>query len=429
MGKMLHKTGLLFFSCIISFSAFAMRDVSSKLPSQADDETQELARTYRRLCYSYNIDEPISNFSKAYEEFEDAIFFPVDQRSSNPDDKSSYDPSVFLSRSRKTLNKIQEEIDHPTSQMLSTLLQKNIVPLLTNRIDLARLDKNLFQRLGIRGSIDNFTSEVYLRKALGCLTGRLFQIDISTNDLLSASSAIMIHWNKKRQQISNLNNQGNLSLNSILTCAHALNSNEGRSNFYFVQSVNLDLTTGFPLEINELDGTEGLINFLQTSASSFRIGDFTIKNRVSNVFTNINLSMGQPQYFSTEDLIIGNIYLKVPQILRSYNVNYKVLFTNNPPVRKQSYFALGYPSCDHYYLNAPTQLIQDTGLSPLFITQNIHTKALPVVINPNGTIIHRAPAAEGMSGGPLFYLNSGGLNIFGVITQGNDDEERGCHWF
>ena len=46
MGKMLRKAGLLFFSCIISFSAFAMRDVSSKLPSQADDETQELAQTY-----------------------------------------------------------------------------------------------------------------------------------------------------------------------------------------------------------------------------------------------------------------------------------------------------------------------------------------------------------------------------------------------
>lgn len=160
MGKMLHKTGLLFFSCIISFSAFAMHDVSSKLPSKAGDETQELARTYRRLCYSYNIDELISNFSKAYKEFEDAIFFPVDQRSSNPDDKSSYDPSVFLSRARETLNKIQEEIDRPTSQMLSTLLQKNIVPLLTNRTDLARLDKNLFQRLGIRrGSFPYYLRE------------------------------------------------------------------------------------------------------------------------------------------------------------------------------------------------------------------------------------------------------------------------------
>ncbi len=277
MGKMLRKAGLLFFSCIISFSAFAMRDVSSKLPSQADDETQELARTYRKLCHSYNIDEPISNFSKAYEEFEDAIFFPVDQKSSNPNEQNSYDPSVFLRRAREILNKIQEEINHPTSQMLSTLLQKNIVPLLTNRIDLARLDKNLFQSFGTRGSINNFNSDVHLRRALRTLTGRLFQIDICRNDLLSASSAIMIHWNKKRQRISNLNNQKNLSLNSILTCAHAVNSNEGRSNFYFVQSANLDLTTGFPLEISELNGTEGLINFLQTSANSFELGTLLSK--------------------------------------------------------------------------------------------------------------------------------------------------------
>ena len=48
-----------------------------------------------------------------------------------------------------------------------------------------------------------------------------------------------------------LNNRCNLSLNGILTCAHALNSDEGRSNFYFVQSANLDLATGFPEGIND----------------------------------------------------------------------------------------------------------------------------------------------------------------------------------
>ncbi len=229
-----------------------------------------------------------------------------------------------------------------------------------------------------------------------------------------------------------LNNRCNLSLNGILTSAHALNSDEGRSNFYFVQSANLDLATEFPEGIN--DKAE-LTLFLLANGDSFKIGDFTIKNKENNLFSNMNLSMGQPQYFANEDVLIGSIHLRIPQAFLLYNNDYPVAFKNFLPARGDNYYALGYPGCDHYRLNAPIPLlpypplIQDMGISPLFITRSTHTRNFPVNANINGTLIHRAPAAEGMSGGPLFHLENNRLNFFGVITEGEDDEEKGCHWF
>lgn len=430
--KILRNITLLFSSCIISFSAFAMRDAGGWVPPAAGVETKELVRTYRKLHKSYNENKSIQNFDAAYGDFEKAIFFPVNQRNRHTNIRNSWRTAIFLNKARAILAAFEEEIENPTLQHIAFLFENNIVPLLKNRIDLARLDKNLFDQLATRGSIKNFTSNQGLRQALNTLTGQIFQVNSDTDEVISTASGLMVHWDPINRQIYSLNKDCNSSLNSILTCAHAVSSQEDRSKFYFVQSVNLDLTTGFPKQINT---EEELKQFLLSDKKSFRIGELTIKNRKNNLFSNIDLSMGQSQYFSNEDIVIGSIHLKIDQVFLSYNHDYLVSFKNNIPAMGEKYYALGYPGCNHYRLTVPVpfapypSVVQETGISPLFITGSIYTDDLPVKSEVDGLLTHRAPAAKGMSGGPLFHLRRNRLNIFGIITEGEGDEEKGCHWF
>ena len=78
MYKVFKKIGLLVFSCIVSFAAFAMEDFHGRLPT-ADLETAQLARTYRGLSLSYNNNTNLQTFNDAFTEFENGIFFPVPQ--------------------------------------------------------------------------------------------------------------------------------------------------------------------------------------------------------------------------------------------------------------------------------------------------------------------------------------------------------------
>ena len=418
---------ILVFS-FFNFSALAINDVGGPPSPQADDETRELARTYSNFCSVHRNNNNIRDFETAYEEFEESIFFPILQSSSDPTDPNRHNPRVFLKRARKTFEKIQEAInDNQTSGMLRILLEKDIEPELNHRIDLARLDQNIFQGVGRRGSMA-INANIPLQQVLNLLTGRVFQINNEDGECVSTSSGTMVHWNNN--QMSTLNNNNNLLLTSILTCAHAINSDDDRSDFYFVQSANLNLTTGFPSGVNNL---AELLAFLQGNPHSFKIGNFTIRNRNNNTLETINLTMAHPQYFQNEDIIIGNINLRPLQVIPTYNINYNILFQNNLPPIQSKYYALGYPGCDHYdptpFVNHPQfNLIDNEGRSPLFITRSINT-AITQLTNNNGIINHSSPTAQGMSGGPLFYLTPGALNIFGIITGGEGDNERGCCWF
>ena len=213
-------------------------------------------------------------------------------------------------------------------------------------------------------------------------------------------------------------------------CTHAFGSSDDRSAFFFVQTANLNGDTGFPNGINTLAGNNGMINFLNTNVASYRINALDIRNRQNNNFQNINLMMGQPQYEEREDLVVGSFGLNLNQPLPTYNLNYGVQFHQNNIIPNQRTYTAGYPGCDHFSTVGLGNLLDEQGLSPFWITGS---DAPHLVSNNDGTITHSIPTAQGMSGGPIFQINNADpnnrhLNMLGVITGGEDENERGCHW-
>ncbi len=135
----------------------------------------------------------------------------------------------------------------------------------------------------------------------------------------------------------------------------------------------------------------------------------------------------QPQYEEREDFVIGSLglNLNLNQPFPTYNLNYGIQFhqaNNNIP--NQRTYTAGYPGCDHFSTVGLGDLLEEQGLSPFWITGS---DAPHLVSNNDGTITHSIPTAQGMSGGPIFQINNG-LNMLGVITGGEDANERGCHW-
>jgi hypothetical protein len=435
--KYFHKIILLFFGCVISSSAFSMNDFPGVLPA-ADVETWELARTYRQLCLSYNNDQGMNN---ALTDFEEGVFLPIPQ---------GRNPSAFLNRARGTRDRITNEVSsiNPLRPYFSKIIEEQSLSKLKNRIDLARLDENIFQGFGSLGGLNNFANvglnnafnDVNLRGALSTLTGRIFQInfvnnaiDINNSSVLSTSSGTLIDWNPFAHQINNLLPLANTPLNSVLTCAHSLSIEEGRAKAYFIPTNQLDLTNGFPVGVNNLNGANGLIDFLENNANSYPLSSLDIKNNtplLPNPWRNYQLDMGQPQFFENEDLVIGNINA-IGRNPLAYNANWTVSFQQNNVNGMNNgdrYFATGYPGCDHYTTVGLPNLIQNEGLSPFFITSTLNNMLNPTM-NVNGSIDHRSPCAAGMSGGALFHFAGvNQINIFGVITSGEDINEQGCHW-
>jgi len=394
----------------------AMRDFQGQLPN-ADLQTWRLAKTYRKLCTQYNDNSPIRDVSKAYKKFSTSIFYPVAQLDN---------PEPFLEMARRIFINIQESIDNMDEEehaILYRSINEYIIPKMRHRIDLARLDKNIFQGLGISGTIHTQIPSV--TDALRKLTGRVFEINVGGDAIISTASGTVIQWNDEENRVNDLINNSNVGLNSVLTCAHAIGVESGRSEFYFIPSRNLNLSTGLPIDVSSI---EGLVGFLRNSQFSFYLDKFIIKNRVDGDFTGkIDLIMGQPHYKPNEDLVIGNIKLKDGQNYIQYDAHCDVHFQDHSVLTDQDYFALGYPTCHHHDNDHHIEFVQDLGVSPVFITKSQCTDDNPVGVH-DGMISHHSPAAKGMSGGPLFHLRNDALNIFGVITAGEDENEEGCYW-
>lgn len=183
--------------------------------------------------------------------------------------------------------------------------------------------------------------------------------------------------------------------------------------------------------VNNLNGNGGLINFLENNANVYPLDLLNIKKGLTNQWRECNSDMWQPQYLENEDLVIGHINM-AGRNQPVFNVNYIVSFQQNNVNGmnyNDRYFATGYPGCRHYINNSPLNLVQNEGLAPLFITSALNSMINPVTMNINGSIDHRSPCAPGMSGGSLFhFLGANQVNIFGVITSGEDINEKGCHW-
>jgi len=322
-------------------------------------------------------------------------------------------------------------------------LVKNLKPhekLLRERLDLARIDENVRLGNGVRSHFAHPNLSINARNSLSVITGRIFQISVNINPtLISTSSGTLANYNPLGMDIQNKMPQlipgNNQALNSIVTCAHAFKSEGGKTTSYFVPSNQIDLQSGLPTGMGMNPDENTLIQYLTNSHNSFRLTSLVAQDKINgNQFIEVPLTMGQPQYLENEDCVIAMIVPNLGGAPLQYGGNSTInFFINQPPLNTRC-FSLGYPGCFQYDLNEFNahpyiNLIEGLGeVSPLFITSDL----LNLPVFNNGLISCHIPAAQGMSGGDLFYetLNDhhqSTLNIFGRVTAGDGNDDFGSY--
>jgi hypothetical protein len=330
-----------------------------------------------------------------------------------------------------------------TADLLMNPLVSNLKSMVVKRIDLARIDQNISSGRGRIGTFahPNFSQNV--QNTLSSITGVIFHITKSlvggaiNENVNGVGSATLVHF------IPNAVGTP-VPLNGILTCAHVLTSEGGeRIEAYFVPSSELNLACGLPdiLTGNPAYTTADLIFFLRNSPNSFQITNYSLWQRHPglNSLPNNPMNAANPTYINNEDMVIASIAPNpIPgAALRNYNSPATVNFIIGNVAATahiaaiNEYFAIGYPGCDQYdpanFLAFPQALINALGISPLFVTKASLQQG-HLAIN-NGQISHKAPAAPGMSGGPLLTVAAAGdvISIFGIVTEGDDNDEIACN--
>jgi len=419
---------------------------------------EDLRTTYNRIIQPLNL----NNFRARCEDFKDNIFFPINMNDF-PDQSDYIDETIDI---RNKINIFPA--------ILRPYFKKHKSDLL-NRIDLAKIDQQLITQDGHKGNFNFQHIGVNYRNPLHTLVGKIFHVtqekdeDPEVNDV---GSAILASFNQNLPLNMAANKQ--YSLNGVITCSHVLEADEDEHilGTYFVPNNFLDADIGLPLITtsgNNINTVDDLISFLQNDHQSYLINTYTNKNKlyenqwdtgipVTKIFTGnteksflgSNINITKPQYWDNEDIAFG--YFKNQEIqYRDQNIS--VCFDS---IRKNQalafnhgdkYFAIGYPGCSHYDTDANTYnlnnalfnkitatqaLIDDLGISPLFITSNTVTidawnniDTSPVF--NNGIITHSAITAKGMSGGPLVKIANNQINVFGVITSGDMNGQEGCY--
>lgn len=324
---------------------------------------------------------------------------------------------------------------------------RNLRGSIGNRIDLARIDQNVHAGDGVRGDFNHPNFNAHVQNSLGLITGVIFHITQSLDNagaihesVESVGSGTLVNLNAAAvPNIQNLVSGHGQELNGVLTCAHVLESSNAVE-IYFVPSSELNLLWGLPNTVAGVGmGPVDLLNFLRTDAHSYKITEYTLWQRrppaAAAVAASGNSMLAtKPMYLENEDMVVARIVPNPGHAFIIYNgaalaaVNF---LKHGPGVGLNEYFAIGYPGCNHYdealppFANIFDPLLTDDFVpSPLFITKS--SLARGVVALNNGQISHRAPAAAGMSGGPLLRTYGNTINVFGVITQGIDDDESGC---
>lgn len=212
---------------------------------------------------------------------------------------------------------------------------------------------------GVRSSFNHPDLSVNAQNSLNILTGRIFQISVEDSQLVSTSSGTLANYNPLgigiQNKLSQLIPGNNQALNSIVTCAHALTSDDGRTTSYFVPSNQIDLLTGLPNGMGMNPNRNTLIQYLINNQNSFRITGLCAQdktNLLNPLFYDIDLTMGQPQFLENEDCVIATIIPNIGGALLQYGGNSTINFFRNQPPLNTRCFSLGYPGCFHYNLNA-----------------------------------------------------------------------------
>ncbi|WP_032114165.1 hypothetical protein [Candidatus Paracaedibacter symbiosus] len=300
----------------------------------------------------------------------------------------------------------------------------------------------IFNRRGVRGSFNHPLIPQNVQTSLSSIVGKIFHItqeEGEPEDVMDIGSGMMAKLTNGKP--SNIKN-GDM-LNGVMSCAHVLESggDEHLIGVYFVAHDHLNPITGLPEDqINPVNSAQDLMQYLRTNPNSYEIDLYSIKRRTNliSIIEGNNVNATNPQYWSNEDIIFGTF--KTVAHLYSHNTRIKFnTITADTPFkitkRRKPYFAAGYPGCSHYNKrkfkgDANYSLIKEIGLSPLHITSALpkyHKGVLKRPLLKDGRILHEAPAAKGMSGGPLFRVKNTKVKIFGCITSGEDGEEEGCY--
>jgi len=324
------------------------------------------------------------------------------------------------------------------------------------RIKLAHIDQNIYDGHGKVGTLDHSMFNQRVKSSLAFLTGKIFHIKRSLLDngtinervkVVGSGMLVSLTDTGKASYVNNLTPNSHQLLNGVLTCSHVIDANQRNeeTEAYFVPTRALHLVYGLPLAINAVAlpsaTEENLKYFLRHNIASFRITNYTLWKRCSpafiQTFQNNAMDVTQPRFLNNEDIVVANIIPNAGAAISHYNCNATVNFIAGTPAINDlvnsahfnEYFAMGYPGCPQYRTGGLTGFSQDLinrfGISPLFITQAF-AKQAPLVVG-NGQIRHSAAVAPGMSGGPLFAVNEGTINVLGVISQGEDGNEIACN--
>lgn len=360
---------------------------------------------------------------------------------------------------------------------------------LGSRINLAKIDQQLFNQNGVRG-VNHGQIQLNYQAPLSMLAGSVFHITQRNGfleEVRGVGSAILASfWGGLPLD---LQRNTEYSLNGIITCSHVLATNNGEHiEVYFVPhrlpgimggvcSV-IDEDIGLPLlssDGGDITTPDNLIAFLKKDPRSFHINTYNVKNRVTNrqwnggiptmksleegtgnnfekSFLGNNISTTTPQYWENEDIAFG--YFKDQSIKYqdpNITVNFGTIRENNPVafINGERYFAIGYPGCNHYDTRALTyagaqnlqnkitnhqQLINQLRISPLVVTS---ATAVIDLLNPNnnsplfdnGLVTYDSICAAKMSGAPLVKLDAPNnqIIVFGVNSRGNTILNQGCY--
>lgn len=436
-----HLRILLFFGCIAS--AFgAVNGNIPPIPGPPPAVQLPLDNAFNNLRTRANV-QCVNDLFSAVGDLRTAIFIPMDIN-------NIPNQNQFLTR----LRAIRNSLNNTHRRMGPSI--RNLQGLISNRIDLARIDQNVLTGLGRRATFNHPNFTINIRQTLSSITGRIFHIKRSLvgggidEEVQGVGSGTLVHFTQAHNNppdIQQLVPGANQQLNAVLTCAHVLKSDDNSViEVYFVPSDRLNLLFGLPTDLaiagaNPAANLADFSNFLRTNPYSFRIGQYNLWQRhlgPPGLQCAPNNSMGStnPMYLDNEDMIVARIEHVPPQVLGVYNGPATVDFVKggaNVVAHAggiNDYFAIGYPGCDHYDVIFPplanvfNQALLD--VSPLFMTKASIAQQGALQVN-NGEVSHNAPAAAGMSGGPLLTVLGNTINIFGVITRGNDNDETACN--
>lgn len=264
------------------------------------------------------------------------------------------------------------------------------------------------------------------------------------------------------QQVNNQivpNGHNPINLTNVLTCSHVIEALKNEKiEVYFVPNRHLH-NSGWPHPNvllgngnhgNNMNYDTSMINFLRNNNTAFHLNNFEISRNINPVQAQNFQEHTQPQYHSSEDVVIAHINLKHGQVHANLPNNISITLKSGKNqinqhlqnIRQQNrdYFAIGRPGMRHYTINmymlnneplAYQNWVAVRGYNPLITSSQAGQPHYPSIVQSQ--ISHNALTAKGMSGGPLITIDINNhqqplIEVFGVVNSGNINNNFAGFW-